>query len=202
VCSQLSSTYKAFSFISLNKPNLYSDNVSPRTSFFLPFILYPYFYLLDVSTLFTAFCLWTYFPFILQLFSYHFLNFRLIIYLLSMHRWNCILIFEFHTTSLCSYIFLVLRDHGVYMYVVYIWKWSSAHVLEGVSGVASFITTDEQLQLYRGCCFLVQAMLPEGFLFISFIYIVISHSLPRIAQLLFSTRSRQRSHRLCSLNFR
>ena len=39
-----------------------------------------------------------------------------------------------------------LRDHGVYMYVVYIWKWSSAHALGGVSGVASFITTDEQLQ--------------------------------------------------------
>ena len=25
--------------------------------------------------------------------------------------------------------FLVLRDHGVYMYVVYIRKWSSAHAL-------------------------------------------------------------------------
>ena len=37
-------------------------------------------------------------------------------------------------------------DHGVYMNVVYIWKWSSAHALGGVSGVASFITTDEQLQ--------------------------------------------------------
>ena len=49
-------------------------------------------------------------------------------------------------TSLCSHIFLVLRDHGVYMYVVYIWIWSSAHALGGVSGVASFITTDEQLQ--------------------------------------------------------
>ena len=47
---------------------------------------------------------------------------------------------------LCSHILLVLRDHGVYMYVVYIWKWSSAHALGGVSGVASFISTDEQLQ--------------------------------------------------------
>ena len=50
------------------------------------------------------------------------------------------------TTSLCSHIFLVLRDHGVYMYVVDIWKWSSAHALGGVSGVASLITTDEKLQ--------------------------------------------------------
>jgi len=29
-------------------------------------------------------------------------------------------IFQPRTTSLCSHIFLVLRDHGVYIYVVYI----------------------------------------------------------------------------------
>jgi len=34
--------------------------------------------------------------------------------------------------------------------------------------VASFITTDEQLQKNRGCCFLVQAMLPEGYPFQQF----------------------------------
>ena len=41
-------------------------------------------------------------------------------------------------------------------------------MLGGVSGVASFITTDEQLQLNRGCCLLVHAMLPEGFPFHQF----------------------------------
>jgi len=57
----------------------------------------------------------------------------------------------------------------VYMYNVYVWRWSSAHALGGVSGVASFITTDEQLQWNRGCCFLLQAMLPGGFPFHQFI---------------------------------
>jgi len=51
-----------------------------------------------------------------------------------------------HNVDLISHIFLVLMDHGVYMYIVYIWIWSSAHAQGGVSGVASFITTDEQLQ--------------------------------------------------------
>jgi len=44
----------------------------------------------------------------------------------------------------------------------------SAHALGGVSGVTSFITTNEQLQYNRGCCFLVQAMIPEGFPFHQF----------------------------------
>ena len=35
---------------------------------------------------------------------------------------------------------------GVYMYVVYICKLSAAHALAGVSGEASFITSDEQTQ--------------------------------------------------------
>ena len=45
----------------------------------------------------------------------------------------------------------------------------------GVSGVASFITTDEQLQLNRGCCFLAQALFPEGFPFHQFNLLKQSH---------------------------
>jgi len=70
------------------------------------------------------------------------------------------------TSSLCSYIFLILRDHG--LYVIYIGKYSSAHALGDVSGVASLISADEQLQQNRGCCLSMQTMLPEGFLFHQF----------------------------------
>jgi len=45
----------------------------------------------------------------------------------------------------------------------------------GVSDVASFITTNEQLQLNRGCCFLEQAMHPEGFLFHLFNFAIGHH---------------------------
>jgi len=47
---------------------------------------------------------------------------------------------------------------------------SSSHALGGVRNMAYFIITDEQLQLNRGCFFLVQAMYPESFLFHQFIY--------------------------------
>jgi len=45
---------------------------------------------------------------------------------------------------------------------------SSAHALGGGSGVASLISTDEQLQYNRGCYFLEEAMLTEGFPFHQF----------------------------------
>jgi len=73
------------------------------------------------------------------------------------------------TTSLCSNIFLVLRDHGVYMYVVYIWKWSSAHALGAsvvwyhlLSLMNSFNKTEAAVFSYR-LCFL------RAFPFISFL---------------------------------
>jgi len=50
---------------------------------------------------------------------------------------------KFKKETLILKYFLVLMDHVWYMYVVYIWKKS---VLGDVSGVASFITTNEQLQ--------------------------------------------------------
>ena len=45
------------------------------------------------------------------------------------------------TSSLCKDIFLVLGDHG--LYAVYIKKTEFCLCAMGVSGVASFITTDQ-----------------------------------------------------------
>jgi len=47
------------------------------------------------------------------------------------------------STSLCSFVFY--GPHGSWIVFVSIWKKSSAHALGGVSGVASFNTTDEEL---------------------------------------------------------
>jgi len=49
--------------------------------------------------------------------------------------------------------YLVLWVHS--LYVIYIWKYISAHELGNVSGVA-FITTKEQLQQSR-CCYFTHA---------------------------------------------
>jgi len=61
------------------------------------------------------------------------------------------------TTSLCSFTFMILRDHAVY--VVYILKLNSSYALEGVSNVAYFITIDEQFNKTEAAIFAMQAML-------------------------------------------
>jgi len=47
--------------------------------------------------------------------------------------------------NLCSHIFVVLRDHGVYMFFFHL-KMEFRSCARGVRGVALFITTDERLQ--------------------------------------------------------
>jgi len=58
----------------------------------------------------------------------------------------------------------------------------------GVSGVASFITTDEQLQFNRGCCFLIQAVFPEGLPLFSLIYFTIEVCYKRFTTLTYTVR--------------
>jgi len=49
---------------------------------------------------------------------------------------------------------------------------SSAHALLGVSGVASFITTDEQLQYNRGCFFSCRLCFLKAFSFIGLVVFI------------------------------
>ena len=70
-------------------------------------------------------------------------------------------------------------------------KWSFAHARGGVSGVALFITTDEQLQKKGGCCFLVQAMLPEGFPFHQFFIDTFNKYTKMMLQYLHAPRKQQ-----------
>jgi len=72
------------------------------------------------------------------------------------------------TTSLCSHIFQVLMDHGVYMYVVYIWKWSSAHAPGGSVVWHYSLLLMSGFNKTEADFFLVQAMLPEVFPFHQF----------------------------------
>jgi len=55
--------------------------------------------------------------------------------------------------------YAVKGKHGLY---VFTFK-NRVPLLLKVSGVASFITTDEQLQLNRNWYFPMQAVIPEGF---------------------------------------
>jgi len=73
---------------------------------------------------------------------------------------------DFPEVHLLYLMFPIQRERGFNHVSSYPTK---LYVIGGVSGVASFIATDKQLQWGRGCCFLVQAMLPEGFPFHQFI---------------------------------
>ena len=63
------------------------------------------------------------------------------------------------------FFFLVLMDHGVYMYNVYIWKWSSAHALGASVVWYHSLLLMNSFNKTEVAVFLLQAMLPVGFPF-------------------------------------
>ena len=75
-----------------------------------------------------------------------------------------------------SFLLYAKRSWSVHVCCLHL-KTEFCSCARGVNGVASFITTDEQLQLNRGCCFLVQAMLAEGFAFHQFYYGIFLHDM-------------------------
>ena len=78
-------------------------------------------------------------------------------------------IYFYYICDLCSYIFLVLRDHGLYMHVLFTFENGVLLMRQGAS-----VVWHHSLLLMNSCnkteaaVFLAQAMLPEVFLFHQF----------------------------------
>jgi len=73
--------------------------------------------------------------------------------------------------TLCSHIFLVLGNHGVYTYVVYIWKWSSAHVwtiVKAIKHMRTFFSIDCMVSILMTLKMLCLYLLGQNCLHLTF----------------------------------